>query len=247
MEKKRILIVDDNEFFIQQEISYLDRDRFDFEIARSGQEALDKARSQIPDLILLDQIMSDMSGQEVCKVLKGEPQTSSVSIVIVSSGEKESSRNDTLLTGCDGLIFKPIRKDLLVTMVEELLGITTRKMQRAGVDLSCIVKSESSQFKVSIRSLSADGVFVQMDGPLIPGEVFEIRFTIPGIERQIWARSAAVVWTGRLGDDGPEGAGLRFLTIDPLDVECIDEYVIALLESGSNDKPVEGGKGKAES
>jgi len=231
MEKKMILIVDDNEFFIQQEISYLDRDRFNFHTAGSGKEALDKARSLIPDLILLDQIMSDMTGQEVCRTLKAEFSTSKIAIVIVSSGEKVASRKETALTGCDGLIFKPIRKDLLVTMVEELLKITTRQYQRVSVVLPSTIISEDGQFSGTVRSLSADGLFVEMASPPIPGEVFGLQFTIPMEGRQVLARSAAVIWAGQLGESGPVGVGVRFLTIDPEDRDHIDQYVNDLLES----------------
>ncbi len=231
MEKKRILIVDDNEFFIQQEISYLDRDRFDFHTAGSGKEALDKARTLIPDLILLDQIMSDMTGQEVCRNLKADPFTSKIAIVIVISGEKEASRKETALTGCDGLIFKPIRKDLLVTMVEEILRITTRQYQRISVALSAIIMSGDSQLSGTVRSLSADGLFVEMASPPIPGEVFGLQFAIPMEGRQVLVRSAAVIWAGQLGENGPEGVGVRFLTIDPEDRDHIDQYVNDMLES----------------
>jgi CheY-like chemotaxis protein len=230
MDNKKILIVDDNEFFIQQEIFYLDRRRFDIHTARSGQEALEKARSLLPDLILLDQIMADMTGQEVCRILKKDSLTGNIPIIIVSSGEKEPSRNDTTQTGCDGLIFKPIRKDLLVTMVEEFLGIKTRQWQRASVDLSCSILSEDGEISTTIHSLSAEGVFVEMAYPPIPGEVFGVLFTIPEGGRQVLARSAAVVWSGRVSENGPDGAGVRFLTIDPSDRDYIDEYVNTLLK-----------------
>ncbi len=230
MENKRILIVDDNEFFIQQEISYLDRRRFDIQTARSGQEALEKARLFLPDIILLDQIMPDMNGPEVCRMLKKDSLTENIPVIIVSSGGKDSSRSEATLTGCDGLIFKPIRKDLLITMVEELLGITTRQWQRASVDLACSILSEDGQISATIHSLSADGVFVEMISPPIPGEMLGILFTIPEGGRQVLARCAAVVWSGRLGAKGPMGSGLRFLTIHPSDRDHIDEYVNTLLK-----------------
>ena len=82
MKKKRILIVDDTEFFLQLEISYLGNQRFDIHTARSGSEALEKARTLQPDLILLDMYMHDMNGDAVCSLLKGDPDTSSIPVII---------------------------------------------------------------------------------------------------------------------------------------------------------------------
>ncbi|NOY86191.1 MAG: response regulator [Deltaproteobacteria bacterium] len=230
MMKKRILVVDDNEFFIQQEISCLGRDRFYFYSARCGREALEMARNLLPDLILLDHIMPDLTGPEVCRHLKNDPLTSSIPVVIVSSGSRESSGIGTIMALCDGLIHKPIRNDLLVTIVEELLDLGERRLERVSLSLPCTISRDNVGMSANVLSLSAEGVFVDMAPLPIPGDVFEIRFALPSRERAVYVRSAAVVWTGRLKETGPKGAGMRFLTIDPVDKGSIHDYVRLILE-----------------
>ncbi|UCG38209.1 MAG: response regulator [bacterium] len=228
MGRKRILIVDDNEFFLRQQTTYLQRSSFDISSAVTGKEALRKARKLLPDLILLDQILPDKSGQDVCRELKKDPVTASMPIIIVSSGDRETSRARTAEAGCDGLIFKPIRRDLLVTMVEELLGVATRRWSRAAVSLPCTVRNGEEQVTSTLYSLSGGGVFVALEGSPMPGDILGLVFRLPGDGEVLSVRSAAVVWRGRYMEMGPEGVGLRFLTIDAADQERIDTYVLSL-------------------
>ena len=91
--KKTVLIVDDVELFIQLEISHLGRKRYDIHTASNGNQGLEMARSIKPDIILLDLVMPDMNGDQVCRILKGDPDTSSIPIIMVSSGTREHSRS----------------------------------------------------------------------------------------------------------------------------------------------------------
>lgn len=226
MDRKHILVVDDNEFFLEQEVSCLNRDRFDISMASSGMEALEKVRSLNPDMILMDMVMPDMFGTEVCKMLKDDPATASIPIIIVSSGSREDSRIKTEEAGCDGIIFKPIRKDQLIAMVEELLEIRGRNWERGEVFLPCTVTAllDGEHGEGAIHTLGGGGAFIQCSFRLVPGDMCGLQFTLPNSDRNIMVWSAVVVWTGKLTEDGPEGAGLRFLTIDTDDQAEIDNY-----------------------
>lgn len=230
MKKKRILIVDDNEFFIQQQTGYLGQKRYDFHIARSGGEALEKVRSLKPDLVLLDQFMEDMTGAEVCSILKGDAATSKIPLVIVSSGEREFSRIVSEKSGCDGIIFKPIRRDLLLAIVEELLGINGRRWKRATTSIPCQMIHEEGHGSGTIHSLGAGGAFVQTGLALMVGDTCRITFDLPLTSKQVKVESAVVVWKGRDGEGENEGVGLHFLTTYPSDQEAVDQYVCSLLE-----------------
>lgn len=212
--RQKILIVDDVELFIQLQISYLGRNRFDIHTARSGKEALEKVQAVRPDLILLDQHMPDMEGNEVCRILKADADTSAIPVVIVSSGGRESSRASSLSSGCNGLIFKPVRKDLLLSVVEELIGETFRKTRRVQVPIPATFVFEGTQSSSKLHSLSNCGAFLAMEQYVIRGDVVQVKFILPGEDRHIEVRSAAVMWSGTLGEGGPRGAGLKFLTID---------------------------------
>jgi CheY-like chemotaxis protein len=228
--KKNILIVDDNKFFLQQQIACLDKERFEIQTAASGKEALAKIRSTPPDLILLDQIMEDMMGPDICRTLKADPATEHIPIIIISSGERENARLETSKAGCDGIIFKPIRRNQLLGLVEEYLGVAFRKWDRALVNIPCQTICDGLLKEGTIHSLSGGGAFIEESILLLRGDTCQIRFSLPGQGREVIVREAMVVWLGQhdIGESGQKhGVGFKFLTISPEDQEAIDNYVAA--------------------
>ncbi len=229
---KKILIVDDVELFIQFQVALLGRRNFDIHTARNAAGALEKARSLKPDLILLDMFMPDMNGDEVCRILKEDPQTSDIPVIIVSSGSAEMSRKATISAGCDGLLYKPVRKDVLMSVVEQLLGTSERQLARVFTRLSCNVEMGEEQFESTIHSLSGGGAFLRTDRNTIAGDIMQIRFTIPGNERQVVIRSAVVVWSRHYETTAPEGCGVRFLNADKESREAVHRFVNLLRHEG---------------
>jgi CheY-like chemotaxis protein len=223
--KKTVLIVDDTELFIQLQITHLGRLRFNIHTAKNGEEGLKKARELKPDLILLDFLMPDMNGDVVCRILKGDPETSSIPIVILSSGAKDHSRSIIDSSRCDGLIYKPVRKDLLLSVVENLLKTNQRMYDRLDIHIPCTVFFEGNTLDGSIHILGGNGAFVEVDQKLIRGDVIGISFKLPVTKDNIEVESAAVVWCGTLNNDGPDGAGIKFMTMDPEAREQVGEFV----------------------
>jgi CheY-like chemotaxis protein len=231
-EKKTILIVDDNRFFIQQLAGCLDRQKFDILTADSGKEALELLHTNTIDLILLDHIMEDMTGPDICETLKANPVTAHIPIVIVSSGEREDAREQIARAGCDGIIFKPIRRNQVLALVEEYLGVAFRMWPRARVAIECETMSEGLIKDGMIHSLSGGGAFIGGGLLLLRGDTGQLRFNLPDSGREITVREAMVVWLGQLGSSEIHGTGFQFLTINPDDQEAIDQYV-----AGKNSSP----------
>lgn len=230
-EKKTVLIVDDVELFIQLHVSYLGTTRYNIHTAVSGNEGLEKAHSLKPDLILLDFLMLDMNGDEVCRILKSDPETSSIPIVLVSSHTSEQSRSIIGSSGCDGLIFKPVRRDLLLSVVENLLKTNARVFERADISIPCTIQLDNKEHHGTIHSLSGTGAFVEFTHPLIRGDLMELEFTLPEPDTTVNVRAGAVVWCGSLRENGPTGAGIQFLTISAQSQKDIDNYVKAKIRT----------------
>jgi CheY-like chemotaxis protein len=227
VEKKTVLIVDDNQFFVSQQIACLGRERFDIHTASSGREGLDKVHLVNPDIILLDHIMEDMTGPEVCRVLKADPFTAHIPIIIISSAEREPARLQTASAGCDGILFKPIRRNQLIGLVEEFLGISNRNWVRASASLPCTTKCNGTRDMGTIHSLSGGGAFVESGFPLLTGDTCQLQFSLPdavSANGKIDVREAMVVWVGKLKKTDHLGAGFKFLTISQDDQESIDRY-----------------------
>jgi two-component system, OmpR family, phosphate regulon response regulator PhoB len=121
LKQKRILIIED-EKDIAELISYnLKRARFDTLILASGHKIISQAREYKPNLILLDLMLPDLDGLEVCKRLKKDKELSNVPIIMVTAMGGETDRILGLELGADDYIVKPFSPRELVLRVKAVL------------------------------------------------------------------------------------------------------------------------------
>ncbi len=120
----KLLVVDDNPVVLLGISELLRSAGFDVLEARSGAEALQQARQQRPDLVLLDVVLPDASGVELCRRLKADPALNRLFVVLLSSVETSSgSQASGLDAGADGYIARPIENRELLARVQSLLRI----------------------------------------------------------------------------------------------------------------------------
>ena len=84
----KIMVVDD-ELFFREFIKNNLSDEFDILTVTSGSEALKKVKHESPDLILLDRVMADMSGEEICRILKSDEDTMTIPVIMVTALERK--------------------------------------------------------------------------------------------------------------------------------------------------------------
>ena len=117
---KRILIADD-EPDILEIISYnLSKEGYEIHTAKNGQEAIEKAKTILPDLIILDVMMPRKTGMEVCQILRGLPQFQKTLIIFLTAMSDESSHIRGLEIGGDDYVSKPISTKVLISRVNAL-------------------------------------------------------------------------------------------------------------------------------
>jgi len=121
MMKKKILIVEDNEQNLYLETFLLEKQGYDVVQALNGQQGLEMAASEHPDLILLDIQLPVMDGYKVATRLKQAKETQSIPIVAVTSYAMAGEREAILAAGCQGYIEKPIDPDIFVEQVKGFL------------------------------------------------------------------------------------------------------------------------------
>jgi CheY-like chemotaxis protein len=122
MSRKRILIVDDSSTARMMEQVLLGRAGYDFIIAENGQQAIDKASAEHPDLILMDVVMPQLDGVEACRQLRGRDETRAIPIVMVSTRGEEPALERAFAAGCSDYLPKPINATDLLSMVKRYLG-----------------------------------------------------------------------------------------------------------------------------
>jgi len=117
----RILVVDDNMANRRLLHAKLEARYFEVILAENGQQALDIAYKQAPDLILLDVMMPGMDGYEVCKHLKANPKTAFIPVIMVTALSQQEHRLKGLKAGADDFVTKPFDDFNLLTRINALL------------------------------------------------------------------------------------------------------------------------------
>jgi two-component system, OmpR family, alkaline phosphatase synthesis response regulator PhoP len=119
--QKKILVVDDDEELIELVRFNLKKAGFAIGTAMNGVEALKKARSLSPDLILLDLMLPELDGFAVCEILRRDSATSSTPIIMLTALSSQLGRLAGLDCGATDYVTKPFSARQLVSKVEQLL------------------------------------------------------------------------------------------------------------------------------
>lgn len=117
----KILIVDDEKPILELEKYNLSKEGFETVLAENATTAMAKARSENPDLILLDLMLPDMSGLDVARVLKNDSKTQNIPIIMVTAKTEDSDIVLGLELGADDYITKPFSPKVLVARVKSVI------------------------------------------------------------------------------------------------------------------------------
>ena len=117
----RILYVEDNDDNIYMLQNRLTRQGFDVLIARDGASGVDMARSERPDLILMDLGLPVLDGWEAARRLKADPATCRIPVIALSAHAMSGDRVQALEAGCDEYDVKPVEWRRLLTKIRALL------------------------------------------------------------------------------------------------------------------------------
>lgn len=121
MEAHKILIVDDDPYILMSLEFLMRKNGYDVMIARNGTEALDLLNKQVPALVLLDIMMPDVDGYEICRRIKKTEKLKSVKVVFMSAKTKEADIQKGYDLGAALYITKPFSTREMVKQIHELL------------------------------------------------------------------------------------------------------------------------------
>ena len=117
----KILLVEDNEMNRDMLSRRLLRNNFEVVMAVNGQEGVDMAKSERPDLILMDMSLPVMDGWTATRTIKGDDVTKSIPVIALTAHAMESDREQALQAGCDDFDTKPIELPRLLGKINALL------------------------------------------------------------------------------------------------------------------------------
>ena len=118
----RILLVDDEVQLVTMVQMRLEANGYEVVTASNGQEGLDKAKSENPDLIMMDVMMPKMDGYKVCGLLKNDTRYSKIPIILFTARAQQDDKELGGEVGADAYITKPFEPPVLLAKIKELLN-----------------------------------------------------------------------------------------------------------------------------
>ena len=118
---KRILIVDDTEDIVKLVKMYLEHHHYEVITAYDGQEGLQKARTDRPDLIILDLMLPKMNGYKICGLLKRDTKYAKIPIILFTAKTQEKDMKFGEEVGADAYLTKPFEPEVLLSKIKKLI------------------------------------------------------------------------------------------------------------------------------
>jgi len=149
---KKILVIDDMDVNLKLIKTIINRSYPDFEVilCKSGREGIIMANTKMPDLIVLDLLMPDMDGYQVCQQLKSQEETKAIPIIMVSAaGEDSEVRARGLRFGADSFLSKPFDRVEIKELINVALKHKVREevLQKGNLDLKLLIEQRTEKFR----------------------------------------------------------------------------------------------------
>ena len=124
---RKVLLVDDDVELCEAIKVLLESKDYEVVMAHNGKEGLERVRAEHPDLVILDVMMPEMNGYDVCVVLKADPKLKRIPVILLTGVDQAVfqttySQQMGLMTEADDYIAKPVEPDELVKRVQDFLG-----------------------------------------------------------------------------------------------------------------------------
>lgn len=181
-----ILVIDDDSSTLRLIGYMLERGGFQVELSSDGEDGLEKAFHQPPDLAIVDVMMPGLSGYQVCERLRADPRTAHVPIIILTARSQPVDRKTALEAGADLHLSKPVMPDELIERVKELLSRPTDVPPPAATRILAgrVISLFSLRGGVGVTSVTVN---------LAVALAQQYQDTVPLVDLSLWASHAALM------------------------------------------------------
>ena len=192
----KILLADDVRLELEIEKTFFQRSGFYVITASDGVAAFAIAASDLPDLVILDQVMPGMTGSDVCRNLKARPETRHIPVIITSGTESAELPALCAAAGAEAFIPKSAGREALLAAAARILRVPERKTARLTVCFTAqgIVGGKETLGKGV--DLSEGGIRIEAPRAYSVGDIFSLRFLLPG-DRQETRANGCVAAVGQ--------------------------------------------------
>ena len=197
MSKEKILVVDDEKDIVELLQYNLEKEGYNISSAFSGEQCLENVKTELPDLILLDLMLPEIDGLDVCKILKSNSRTSNIPIIMLTAKGEETDIVLGLELGADDYITKPFKVRELLARVKAVLRRTKNNIPLSFKEKEIIkfnnLVIDSIKYQVTLKDQPLN--LTSTEFKLLkflashPGKVF----TREQLLNQVWAEDSFIV------------------------------------------------------
>jgi CheY-like chemotaxis protein len=231
MTTKKILLVDDTKLFLELEKNFLRLSPVRILTASSGEEALEIARNERPDLVFMDIHMPGMGGVACCEKMKSDSSLRSIPVVMVTASGREEDLELCRKAGCDGYVTKPVDRRLFLEKARAYLNTVDRRGIRIPCRMTVSCRMNGNALRAESTDLSIGGTYLACDLDVQENMELTIAFTLHEPEEVAIASKARIAWVNnakrRRKPSLPEGFGVEFVEIP----DYVGDAVRAFIES----------------
>ncbi len=223
--ERTILLVDDVALFRELGSLFLSRTGRIL-TASSGEEGLEIARRERPDLILLDLMMPGLDGDAVCRFIKTDPDLHETPVVMLVGADEASEWGRAVRAGADDVLSKPLSRVSLIETVRRFIsGPATVGQPRIAMDAEVELQIGSHSTRGRLKNLSRGGLFVETSCELSAEGEVELQFVLPDNNAD-FKPTAQVIWK-QLDPEKTQrpGIGMRFVDIPSALVRNLEDYI----------------------
>ena len=223
---KKILLVDNVKAVLDDEVGFLNRKAFHVFTATSGEEALEIHKREKLDAIVMDMYMKGLYGDQVCRIIRRDPELRKVAILLAVLDDSEEVLDLVNQAGADGHIKKPIESEALNSMLARALNVPTRQNIRILVRIKMDGLIDNEFFMANTVDVSESGLLFECDRNIKVSDRVETSFFLPGPSGFNRVVAKSEVMRVMAGSDG-QGVkcGSRFIEFKEGGPDIIARYV----------------------
>lgn len=225
----KVLVVDDVDFFRDVMCDYLKRTPVKILQAKSGDEAVDIAQRERPDLIYMDVVMPGGSGIDACRKIKADIQLCKIPVLLVFTPLRDASIDEVTASGCDGYLVKPFGREEFLNLGHRYLFHLERRERRVSCQMTVDFEIAGKSFRGSGADLSTNGLYVEFRDELPPAKRIQFRFLLPTISAHPVQGTGRIAWVNqgfpRQNLSLAQGFGIEIQSIDPEANDVIKKYL----------------------
>jgi len=218
----RILLVDQSRGALLFQETILRRREAVILTAIAGTEGLQKAREELPQLIMFGFDLFDMSAPEFCREIRSDERTRGISLLLVCERENAQHQDLCLAAGANDVIFRPLQRHDLDAKITRLTTIPTRRDLRTLTRIEVSLEKNGRFLIGRSLNISSTGMLIELDR-VLPGDgKLRLHFYLPGESEpmQIDAEVLRAEFVGTMAK-----YGLHFVTVNDEERDRIERFV----------------------